>query len=213
VAKRAACVGSRALPEEAANVMLILGSRLATLGWEIHSGDAEGSDRKWHEGFMQSPLYTPSRAFIYLAWNGVGNRYHDPENGFYDATQFENYGDARALALEARGSFEGLGRGGIALHSRNPYQVLTETLNDPVDTILFYAQPVGKAGKVKGGTNTAVALALKHNVTAINLYTEEGLRRVESFMTKSKTKAEELLSEYRLYLDRERAAGETAPTG
>lgn len=79
------------------------------------------------------------------------------------------------MALEARGSFHGLDDWGINLHSRNVMQIHGANLQDKVEYLIYWAIPVGKAERCKGGTNTALQIAKKAEVKhRINLYTTEG---------------------------------------
>ena len=105
---------------------------------------------------------------------------HDPVKGHHEAEQHPTHEHSKAIAFKARGSFEGLFAFGIGLHSRNPMQVLSHTLEHPVWLIVFYARPVGKKGRVSGGTNTAVQVAVMHDVKKVNLYVEE---QREKFVT------------------------------
>lgn len=178
-------VGSRETPEDVLALMRRLGEHLCNLGWGLSSGDAEGADRAFYEGAYVSPNFYKVPSRIYLAWNGVWGRYHDPSEYFFDATRYtDTYETAKQMALEARGSFEGLKRGGIGMHTRNVFQIHGHTLQDPVGSILYWGQPVGKTEKVKGGTNTALQLAVRANVPIrLNLYKEEDRLRAEKFLT------------------------------
>jgi hypothetical protein len=71
---------------------------------------------------------------------------------------------------------------GIKLHSRNPYQILLDNLKTPVASVIFYAQPVGKKGNVKGGTNTAIRIALDHKIPTVNLATDEGMEKIHNYL-------------------------------
>ena len=176
-------VGSRETPEDIMELMRRISFALYAQGYALSSGDAEGADKAFYEGAVKSPYYQHLGARIYLAWNGVGKRWHDPKNFFYDASQYPTWESAKSIAEECRGSWEGLGRGGIAMHSRNVYQIMGACLTDPVKSIIYWAKPVGKTEKVKGGTNTALQLAIKCEIPVrINLYTDEGMERATKFL-------------------------------
>ena len=68
------------------------------------------------------------------------------------------------------------------LHSRNPYQILLDDLKTPVAACVCWAKPIGKTGRVSGGTNTAVQVAIKYKVPVINLATDEGMQRALRFV-------------------------------
>lgn len=176
-------VGSRETPEDIMELMRRISFALYGQGYALSSGDAEGADKAFWEGACKSPYYYHLGARIYLAWNGVFGRYHNPKEFFFDASKFPTWETANSMAEECRGSWEGLKRGGIAMHTRNVFQIMGANLTDPVKSIIYWAKPVGKTEKVKGGTNTALQLAIKCGIpTRINLYTDEGMERATKFL-------------------------------
>lgn len=169
-------VGSRDTPEEVCRVMRRLAVVLYAQGYGLSSGDARGADRAFWEGAILSPFYRKIGARIYLSDQCVRGRKADPENFFFNAQEFHTFEKAKALAFEARGSFNGLDEWGINLHSRNVMQIYGGGLQDKVEYLIYWAIPVGKSEKVRGGTNTALQLAKKAEVKhRINLYTPEGM--------------------------------------
>lgn len=185
-----AVVGSRDAPAEALSLIEEIGECLCDSGIAISSGDADGCDRQGVIGAMRSPSWELVGARVYLPWNGIvyknGFQRWADEHIYFDATRFNNYEQAKQLAFTARGSFEGLGKGGIAMHSRNSYQVLLDNLATPVGGVICWAKPVGKKGTVRGGTNTAVQIAIRHNIPVINLATDEGMERALKFLEKKR---------------------------
>lgn len=163
-------------PESILEVMVRGGKMAADLGYALRSGHAYRSDRAFEAGGQQSCRYYSLENRIYLAWNGIGRDervYHDPSKCLYDATRFESvYEVAKSLALQARGSFDNLGRGGIALHTRNAFQVMGDALTEPSRFVLYYAWPYGNKGQVSGGTNTAIQIAKRFNIPTYNLFYE-----------------------------------------
>lgn len=185
-----AIVGSREAPEEALAMARGLGRALTDRGIAITSGDADGMDLAGYEGAITSPSFELVGARIFLHKSPVYHQNRPPryadERIFFDASQFYNWEQARQLAFEARGTFERLSDGGIALHSRNAYQVMLDDLNSPVGSVVFWARPIGNKGQVKGGTNTAVQIARRFHVPLVNLYTDEGMRKIESYIERSR---------------------------
>lgn len=157
------------------------GEFLCTLGYCGRSGMAGGADQAFYRGALRSPRIQEVGFENYLPNSWMMGR-PDPDNLIFDATTLPHYAKAQELALQARGSFEGLKSGGIALHTRNAYQVLGQSLHRPSKMLICYALPVGKSGTVKGGTNTAVKIALSRKIPVINLATEEGLMRIQRFV-------------------------------
>jgi len=184
-----AMIGSRRAPQEVLDLMSQTAEVLCDSGVAITSGDADGCDLASYEGARRSSSFPLVGARIYLPWDGVGYQSERPRRYadnriFFDASKFENYEYATQLALEARGSFEGLKRGGISMQCRNPYQILLDDLKTPVASCIFWAETIGKKGQVKGGTNTAVQVARKFSVPTINLYTDEGMEKIHAFLKK-----------------------------
>lgn len=178
---RYAGIGSREAPDNVLKLTATFANILAELGYSLYSGGCPiGMDNAFAKGAYSHKTSDKSKNRIYIAWNGMGDLYHDPVFGIYDATRFENREQAKELAYKARGSFEGLKQGGILLHSRNPHQVLGDDLNSPVEFVLTWAKPVGKQGHVKGGTGTAVAIALEHKIPVYNLYYEDIFNKIYS---------------------------------
>lgn len=180
--KRYAGIGSRKAPGYILDLMVKLGCKLCDEGWQLSSGFADGSDKAFYNGALKSPRFPEVGAVNYLAGNTRDLPFVDPANGFFNAKTFDNYEEAQQLALRARGSFEGLDEFGIALHSRNPYQVLGPDLKSPVRAVVCYAEPIGTGRRLKGGTNTAFQIARDHGVPVINLYTPDGLERAENWL-------------------------------
>jgi len=185
-----AIVGSREAPEEALAMARGLGRALTDRSIAVSSGDADGMDLAGYEGALTSPSFDLVGARIFLAKHCVHYQTRPPryadERIFFDASQFYNWEEAQQYAFEARGSFERLGPYGIALHTRNAYQILLDDLKSPVGSVVYWARPIGKKGQVKGGTNTAVQIARRFNVPQVNLYTDEGMRKIESYIERSR---------------------------
>lgn len=181
-------IGSREAPDDAISLIELCGEVFCDSGIAIASGDADGCDKAGVRGAMRSASWPLVGARVYLPWNGIeypdGLKRWADNRVYFDASKFPNYMQAQQIAMAARGSFEGLKRGGIALHTRNAYQVLLDDLATPTAGVLCWAKPVGKKGNVKGGTNTAVQIALTHQVPVINLATDEGMERALRYLEK-----------------------------
>lgn len=65
---------------------------------------------------------------------------------------------------------------------RNIFQVLGKDLDTPSDFVVFWAKPIGNSGKVSGGTNTAVALALQESIPVFNMYNDPTLKALRSHL-------------------------------
>lgn len=140
----------------------------------------------------------------YIPWKGFSDINEDTVH--IVTPELPNYNEAVEIASTIHPAWNRLGRGAKALHARNVYQVLGLDLNtpscplwglnevqqaQPASCVLFcYAQPTksrqGIVTGVKGGTNTAVQLAMKHNITIYNFYLQEDINKVKIMMEKYK---------------------------
>lgn len=184
VTRRYACIGSRETPEDIMKLTVRFANILAELGYAVYSGGCpEGMDAAGYRGAYSHPTSDKSKNRIYISWEGMSGFRHNPPFGiFCPQNHFDNYQTAHDMGLSARGTWAGLKRGGIAHHSRNPYQPLGDDLNSPVDFVLTWAKYAKKgAPYVTGGTATAVAIAIEHNIPIYNLIDPELADRIEYF--------------------------------
>lgn len=171
-------VGSRNdLPEEWEPLLRWVGQCLAMLGGVLCTGDAPGSDSVFLEGYEKGKAITMPPAQIYFTkLKNMKNLKQDHLKGHHEAEWYGTFEEAKAMAFRARGTFEGLFPSGIALHTRNAFQVLSEGLDKPRWITIFWAVPTTKkkpAKAWKGGTNTAVQLSIMNHIPIVNLWDEE----------------------------------------
>lgn len=184
-------VGSRTASEEDCDLLYEASLALLRAGWKGVSGGAEGPDDTLTLAIRQyiSEIWStateirPSRiGEIHIPWEGFNNLKHGdlygcvigpkhrPDNVLLDAV----------VAL-ARGGLFNLTEGGRKLHQRNVYEILTKTLQDPVDILLLSA-PKGMGNTVKGGTATAYVLAKALGIPTINLQEECGRAQLRALL-------------------------------
>lgn len=160
-------IGSRETPTDILELMSKIAYKLAQQGWYGRSGSAGGADLAFEAGFMKASQDGTSLGGFtgYLPWDGFNGHQED---------QFHSLrGNCKAAAIiaeETHPAWERCSRGVRSLHTRNVYQVLGNDLNTPSNLCLFYAQPIGKSGQVKGGTNTAVKICIEEHTCCDNLY-------------------------------------------
>lgn len=177
-------IGSRETPMDVLLLMVRLGRTLTDHGRQLWSGDAIGADYAFYVGARLSPRFAEIGARIFIPDDGYQNRYHNPELGFYNAKRFtDTYEAAQQIAYEARGGFWGLGDKGMALMTRNPFQILSETLQRRTGALYYWGIPQGKTEKVKGGTNCALQVAIRYGVkTRNNLFYQEVRERANAWL-------------------------------
>lgn len=191
-------VGSRETPQDVWDLMYQIGFYMAYSGWGLSSGGAvrkpdgpagtDSADDGFLRGALACPNLNPATMLrIYLINSRWEHYKPDPARGFYSSRDFtETWDKASEIALGVRGSWEGLKADGIALHTRNVFQCMGHDLVSPVRETICWAQPVGRQGMVKGGTNTAVKLSLARGISVMNLYTDEARERAERFVNNAK---------------------------
>jgi hypothetical protein len=198
-------VGSRETPQDVWDLMYKIGYYMAFSGWGLSSGGAvkkpdappgtDSADDAFLRGALACPQLNPVTMLRIYLINAHWEFYKpDPARGFYDSRSFtETWDRAMEIAKGVRGSWEGLKENGIALHTRNVFQELGHDLVTPVRETICWAQPVGKQGQVKGGTNTAVKLALARNIPVMNLYLDDARERAEQFVQRAEQRYGDLL--------------------
>ena len=175
-------IGSRTTPHDICLLMQDISKVFYAQGYGLSSGDATGADRAFWEGAIESPYYRQIGARIYLSEAEVRGRKADPSNFFFNALEFPTHPKAKEIASNARGGFGGLSEWGINLHTRNTFQILGANLTDPVSYLIYWAPTLPKE-QVKGGTNTALQIAIQHKIKhRINLNTKKGMLWAESFL-------------------------------
>ena len=159
-------IGSREAPPEALKKIRKIAEDFAALGgYTLRSGGAEGCDsfaeHGWRDYFYHIDA-APSRMEIYIPWK------------FFNKNTSKLIGacdKAIALAKSLHPAWDRNGEWAKILHARNCYQILGRTLDMPSDLVICWAEPHEKGdGNVKGGTATAVRLALQNNIPVYNLF-------------------------------------------
>jgi hypothetical protein len=146
-------VGSRQTPSNILCLMTDIAKELASKGWLLRSGGADGADTAFELGADQ----LNGAKEIFLPWPYFNK----------NKSQLHTVPDkAIEIAAEIHPAWNKLSRGAKLLHGRNVMQVLGETLDDPVEVLVCWT-PYGRS---VGGTRTAIILAEQHKVKIVNLY-------------------------------------------
>lgn len=165
-------VGSRDTPDYILQVMYRIAKHLANsdTGWVLRSGGADGADDAFFGGCGIGEKE------IYLPWDGF-NGFRTDNKEIFLPEHFKNYDTAKRICSTVHGYYGNLKRGALALHHRNIYQVLGLNLHTDSKAVFCWAPPT-KNGRVKGGTATAVELALRKKIPVYNLYFDNVLEAV-----------------------------------
>lgn len=185
-------VGSRETPQHILKFIEEVAYWLAGRGYTGRSGSAAGADSAFEQGFSNyeeiNGMSNKATFEAYLPWRDFSGKLG---GSIHIVTpELPNYNEAFNIASTIHPAWNRLSRGAKALHTRNVYQVLGLDLNTPSNVLFCYAQPTknkqGVTTSVKGGTNTAVQLAMKHNIPIYNFYLQEDIDKVKSMMERYK---------------------------
>lgn len=175
-------VGSRDTPPDILSLMERVAEKLSFEGWVLRSGGAAGADLAFQRGALDREQVWPERPLplVYLPWKNFQQHIQESYPAQYVVVSYSDYKDkARELVSEVHPAWEKCSQGAKALHTRNAFQVLGDTLSEPSKFCILWAPPT-KDG-VKGGTNTAYQLCLRHGVPVYNLFYEDVRRRIEAY--------------------------------
>ncbi len=166
-------VGSRATPPGVLAQMTTFASRLASLGFVLRSGAAEGADQAFEDG-------ASGLAHIYTPWPGFNRRQQGSVRLVRPSAA------AHQLAEQVHPAWFRLTQGARCLHARNCHQVLGDTLDTPSRLLICWTPDGCTAGAARtkhtGGTGTAIALASQHGVPVFNLQRAEHAHAVAEFI-------------------------------
>lgn len=156
-------VGSRKTPKEVCDWMWQYARFMASIGYTLRSGGAQGADFAFYMGCLN----VLGEREIYIPWDGFENLKHQPGIGIYSLNGLirEAVRDAVEIAKEIHPAWDRLSLGARKLHTRNVFQVLGQDLKTPSEVVICWTE----GGKIKGGTATAINLAKKYGVGVINL--------------------------------------------
>jgi hypothetical protein len=167
-------IGSRETPPEILDLMRRAAAVLASKGWVLRTGMADGADQAFYCGASTHgalELYLPWAAFEAKARIAGG------------AEQFilpEPTGAARELAAQFHPVWSRLPRAIRSLHSRNAHQVLGPDLASRARFVLCWT-PDGSLdgqGRRAGGTGQALRIAHYYAIPVFNLARPEHAERV-----------------------------------
>ena len=157
-------IGSRSTPK---NILILMkefvefGNRK---GYLFRSGGADGAD--------SVVTYVAALAEIYLPWSG----FNGVQIGIVPTfTEFH-----KQIINNIHPAPHMLTNGALKLHMRNIHQVLGKNIMKPTPSDLVICWT--KNGEIKGGTATAIRIAMNYNIPIINLGREEGIAKLLELM-------------------------------
>lgn len=169
-------IGSRNTPDHILTLMKSVAKELDRTGWTVRSGGANGSD---------SAAEVAKKKEVYLPWNGFNDKYKDYELGYIVASDLKAYQTVDQYASVHHQWWATTKKDSVKrLHRRNMFQVLGQELDQKSRFVICYAEPDEKRGEghVKGGTGSAISLALSEGVTVYNLYYEGARKIMEKYL-------------------------------
>ena len=157
-------IGSRKTPEDIRRKMFMAGRAMASLGFILRSGGAEGADESFESGVDDYAATHDADANtlkeIYLPWKG------------FRKNQSELWGSdkpARLMAKRYHSNWSILSCAGHDYHARYCYQVLGRDLQTPASFILCWTPE----GAITGDTGQALRMAQDHGIPILNFATDE----------------------------------------
>lgn len=149
-------IGSRRTPLDICQQMTDAARQLASRGWQLRSGGADGADTAFEKGCDQA--FGDKEIFLpWFGFNGNRSRLHKPTK------------EAFSLAADILGDrWHFMKQAAQKLHARNIHQVLGEDLQSPAELVLCWTPN----GAIIGGTATALKLADSLRIRVINLARE-----------------------------------------
>ncbi len=167
-------IGSRNTPLEIQELETKIAVKLASLGWILRSGGANGSDVAFEAGAGEKEIYLPWRGF----------------NGNDSSLFLENFekrilDEASDIARENHPN-PNLTASVLKMMTRNTFQILGERLNEPSSFVICWTKDGCESHNDRtsktGGTGQAISIASKIGIPIFNLANKKSLERLEKFL-------------------------------
>lgn len=157
--KHYAGIGSRSTPEKMQGFMSCLAAMLCEKEYILRSGGAEGADLAFERGCN---LVDNNRKEIFLI--GKSRRDKDDLTGVI-VGKGSKYQEAKEIAGNIHPAWDRCSDVAKSLHTRNVFQILGLSLEDPVEFVVCWTPK----GEDVGGTRTAIVLARNNDIPVYNL--------------------------------------------
>lgn len=142
-------IGSRSTPPKICSLMTEIATSLEMHGYILRSGGATGADVAFESGVKHQ-----KNKEIWVPWIGFNN----------NASSLLPSDDAFHMAQNIHPIWNNLPKSVKSLHARNCHQVLGHDLNTPSKFVLCYTENA----ELKGGTATALKIALNNSIPILN---------------------------------------------
>lgn len=152
-------IGSRTTPENVLEKFVNIAGVLAKNGLVLRSGGAVGADMMFEIGCDLSS----GAKEIFLPWKNFNNN---------KSEKFTICDGALEMAEEFHPAWDRLSDKARLLMARNSYQVMGETLDDPVDFVICWTEN----GGLVGGTSQALRIAKRYGIPVYNFGINGGLQ-------------------------------------
>lgn len=154
-------VGSRDITPDETTLITAIGKKMATLGYKLRSGAADGADTAFELGCLETSLDRE----IYVPWNGFNKRFC----GIYIKEPSDNqFATARKFLVNNHilPWFDNMNMLSQLFHVRNYYQVVG--FSGVRSRVCVYAANENR-GEPVGGTRTAVMVSRHFGIPTFNL--------------------------------------------
>lgn len=159
-------IGSRQTPPKILNIMTETARRLDVRGYVLRSGGAVGADTAFEAGA------DPRNCQIFLPWR----RFNSHRSKLHSSNTDLPWSDAKAIAARTHPAWHKCSSPVAELMTRNVFQVLGPTLDQPSDFVICWTPD----GEEVGGTAQALRLAKQYDIPVYNLGTPQGLKQLQA---------------------------------
>jgi hypothetical protein len=157
--KTYAGIGSRETPSDILEIMFGAAQLLATNGYTLRSGYADGADKAFEEGC--DSVKGPKE--IYLPWTGFNRSSPDTDGHYVMGRKLTALAEIEASKYHPK--WDELSRGVRLLMARNAYQILGPDLHTPTQFVICWTPN----GSGKGGTGQSIRMADALKIPVVDL--------------------------------------------
>ena len=169
-------IGSRETPEHILTIMHHIGAYLATQGWILRSGAAQGADYSFEEGAKRAEGETE----IWLPWKGFNfskSEFHPVNYPFSE--------EEKQFAAKFHPAWNRCSPSARLMHQRNTRQLVgCEAVHGETVQASKFVVCWTEGGLLKGGTAQALRIATALNIPIINLGAATNAQELEALVLK-----------------------------